>query len=78
MIGDMLIVDAVVHPYNLAIDNQDPAAKAQLETVYAAYCLSSDAGHAEYALTHEEFFSESVEVSKLRRALWTPDRMRSA
>ena len=54
----MVVVDAVVHPYNLAIDNQDPAAKAQLETVYAAHCMSFDSAHAEYALTHEEFFSD--------------------
>jgi hypothetical protein len=31
VIGDMPIVDAVVHPYNLAVDNQDPAAKARLQ-----------------------------------------------
>jgi uncharacterized protein len=53
VIGDMLIVDAVVHPYNLAAENQDPAAKAQLETVYAAHCLSFDSAHSEYVLTHE-------------------------
>lgn len=57
MIGDSIVVDAVVHPYNLALDNQNPAAREQLETVYAAHCLSFDPGHARYALTHEEFFS---------------------
>ena len=30
MIADMAVVDAVVHPYNLAPQNQDSAAQAQL------------------------------------------------
>ena len=28
MISDMVVVDAVVHPYDLALPNQNPAAKA--------------------------------------------------
>jgi hypothetical protein len=31
MIDDKVVVDAVVHPYNLAPDNQNPDAHAQLE-----------------------------------------------
>ena len=58
MIDDMLVVDAVVHPYNLAPRNQNPAAAAQLEAVYAAHCMSFDTVHAQFALTKEEFFSD--------------------
>jgi uncharacterized protein len=58
VIDDMLVVDAVVHPYNLAPNNQNPAARPQLETVYAAHCMSFDAAHARFALTEEEFFSD--------------------
>jgi predicted TIM-barrel fold metal-dependent hydrolase len=58
MIEDMVIVDAVVHPYNLAPENQDPTAKAQLETVYAAHKLSFDPRNEQFMLTHDEFFSD--------------------
>jgi len=58
MINDMVVVDAVVHPYNLSPANQDPAAKAQLESVYAAHRMSFDARNAAYMLSHEEFFSD--------------------
>ena len=58
MIEDMIVVDAVVHPYDLAPQNQDPAAQAQLETVYAAHRLSFDPPNAQYMLSHEEFFSD--------------------
>jgi hypothetical protein len=42
MIGDAIVVDAVVHPYNLAPKNQDPTAQAQLDSVYAAHRLAAD------------------------------------
>jgi hypothetical protein len=58
VIDAMLVVDAVVHPYDLSPANQDPAAKAQLETVYAAHRLSFDPGHAHFMLSHDEFFSD--------------------
>jgi uncharacterized protein len=58
MIADRLVVDAVVHPYNLSPENQDPAARAQLETVYAAHKLSFDPPNMRYMLTPEEFFSD--------------------
>jgi len=54
VIGDMLIVDAVVQPYNLAPGHQDPAAQF-------------DSAHAEYQLTHKEFFSE-VSFETIARA----------
>jgi predicted TIM-barrel fold metal-dependent hydrolase len=58
MIGDMLVVDAVIHPYNLAPENQNPAAQAQLETVYAAHRMSIDERNSDYMLSHAEFFSD--------------------
>jgi predicted TIM-barrel fold metal-dependent hydrolase len=58
MIDDALVVDAVVHPYDLAPANQDPLAEPQLESVYAAHRLATDAEHAEYVLSHDEFFSD--------------------
>ena len=58
MIEDMIVVDAVVHPYDLAPQNQDPAARAQLETVYAAHRMSFDPPNQQYMLSHEEFFSD--------------------
>lgn len=39
MINPSIVVDAVVHPYNLASENQNPAGLALLETVYSAHVL---------------------------------------
>jgi uncharacterized protein len=58
VIGESIVVDAVVHPYNLSIENQNPAAQAQLDSVYAAHVLATDEAHAEYALTRDEFFTD--------------------
>jgi predicted TIM-barrel fold metal-dependent hydrolase len=58
VIGDLLVADAVVHPYNLAADNRDPRSQAQLDAVYAAHELATDPEHVEYLLTREEFFSD--------------------
>lgn len=58
MIGDMVVVDAVVHPYDLALPNQVSSAKEQLEAVYAAHRMASDAQHQHYVLNHDEFFSD--------------------
>jgi len=58
VIGDAVIVDAVVHPYDLAPANQNPDARAQLDAVYAAHCLATDDAHAEYRLSAEEFFTD--------------------
>jgi uncharacterized protein len=58
MIGSNIVVDAVVHPWNLSPANQNPQAGAQLEAVYAAHRLSSDAAHSEYVLDREEFFTD--------------------
>src|ERR1700677_2446240 len=58
MIGNQIVVDAVVHPWNLAKSTQNPEATAQLEAVYAAHQLSSDAAHREYVLNRDEFFTD--------------------
>ncbi len=58
MIDTMVIADAVVHPYNLEPENQNPEAGPQLDSVYAAHTLSSDAAHAEYVMSRDEFFSD--------------------
>jgi predicted TIM-barrel fold metal-dependent hydrolase len=58
VIGDAVVVDAVVHPYNLSPENQNPAATEQLESVYAAHRLATGEEHADYQLSREEFFSD--------------------
>jgi hypothetical protein len=58
MIGDTVVVDAVVHPYNLAPANQNPAATQQLEAVYKAHVLATGPNHPEHMLTRDEFFSD--------------------
>jgi predicted TIM-barrel fold metal-dependent hydrolase len=58
MIGDAVVVDAVVHPYNLSPGNQNPAAQPQLDTVFAAHEISMDAEHAEYSMSRDEFFTD--------------------
>ncbi len=54
----MMIVDAVVHPWNMSPQNQNPAAQAQIDAVYASHKLSYDAAHADYILQPDEFFQD--------------------
>ena len=42
MIDEMVIVDAEVHPWNMAPENQNPTAQAQIDAVYASHKLSPD------------------------------------
>jgi len=58
MIGDAIVVDAVVHPYDLAPANQNPQAQAQLDAVYAAHTIAGDPQRPEFTLTREEFFTD--------------------
>ncbi|MFC9427008.1 amidohydrolase family protein [Streptomyces sp. NPDC056987] len=60
MIGDTVVVDAVVHPYNLSSENRNPDAAEQLESVYAAHLLATgDARELrDYRLDRDEFFSD--------------------
>jgi uncharacterized protein len=58
MMDDMVIVDAVVHPWNMSPQNQNPAAQAQIDAVYASHKLSYDEAHAEFILQPDEFFRD--------------------
>lgn len=53
-----MIVDAVVHPWNMSPENQNPAAQAQIDAVYASHRLSYDEAHADYVLQPDEFFRD--------------------
>src|ERR1700678_1354927 len=58
MIDDMVVVDAVVHPYNLSPANHNPDANEHLEALYPAHRLATADEHAEYQLDRAEFFSD--------------------
>lgn len=58
MIDDMVIVDAVVHPWNMSPENQNPAAQAQIDAVYASHKLSYDAANSDFILQPNEFFRD--------------------
>jgi uncharacterized protein len=53
-----MIVDAVVHPWNMAPENQNPAAQAQIDAVYASHKLSYDEAHSDFILQPDEFFRD--------------------
>lgn len=53
-----VIVDAVFHPWNLSPENQNPAARAQLDAVHASHKLSLDDANRRYELTDGEIFSD--------------------
>jgi len=58
MIDQQLVIDAVVHPYDLSAGNCVPEYQAQLDAVYAAHRMSFDEAHRAFMLTHDEFFSD--------------------
>ena len=58
MIDGMIVVDAVVHPWNMAPANQNPDAQAQIDAVYASHKLSFNDANAEYILQPDEFFRD--------------------
>lgn len=60
MINDMVIVDAVVHPWNMSPENQNPAALPQIEAVYASHRLSYDEANARYIMQPDEFFRDQT------------------
>ena len=67
MIGNQVVVDAVVHPWNLSSENQNSDSQAQLEAVYAAHQLSTDAQHNQYVLSREVFFKD-ISFDKIAQA----------
>ena len=58
MIDNMLVIDAVVHPYDLSESNQVAAYRSQLDAVYAAHGMSFDDAHRTHMLAHDEFFTD--------------------
>jgi predicted TIM-barrel fold metal-dependent hydrolase len=58
MIDNMLVIDAVVHPYDLSEENQVATYRSQLDAVYAAHRMSFDDAHRAHMLTYDEFFSD--------------------
>jgi len=70
MLGSTVVVDAVVHPYNLGPDNQAEGAAAQLEAVYGAHRLAFGDRYGSYVLSREEFFSD-FPFDILAQALFT-------
>lgn len=58
MLDGTVVVDAVVHPYNLDASNQNPAAREQLESVYGAHVYATGPDHPEHMLSREEFFTD--------------------
>ena len=58
MIDGKIIVDAVVHPWNMSPENQNPVAMEQVEAVYAAHRLSYDEANRHYILQPDEFYRD--------------------
>lgn len=58
MLDGSVVVDAVVHPYNLDPANQNPMAREQLEAVYGAHVVATGPDHPQHLLQREEFFSD--------------------
>ena len=58
MIGNDLIVDAVVHPYDMGPDNRPAGDDTQFRALHAFHVLSSGPGHPEWTLTEDEFFTD--------------------
>lgn len=58
MIDNKLVIDAVVHPYDLSESNQVPTYRPQLDAVYAAHGMSFDDAHRTHMLARDEFFSD--------------------
>jgi predicted TIM-barrel fold metal-dependent hydrolase len=56
MLAGRVVVDAVVHPYNLAPENWNPAAVEQVEAVHRFHLDCHDPANAHYALGRDEFF----------------------
>jgi uncharacterized protein len=69
MLGETLVVDAVVHPYNLAPENQIPEAREQLEAVHAYHRLCTGP-NPEYVLDAEEFLID-FDHEALTNAIFT-------
>ena len=58
MLDGQLIIDAVVHPWNMSPENQNPAAMPQVEAVYASHKLSFDEANSHFILQPDEFYRD--------------------
>ncbi|WP_234180775.1 amidohydrolase family protein [Sphingopyxis sp. NFH-91] len=58
MLDGQLIIDAVVHPWNMSPENQNPAAMPQVEAVYASHKLSFDEANSHFVLQPDEFYRD--------------------
>ena len=58
MLAGSVVVDAVVHPFNIGPDNQAVGAEPQLEALYGAHRLAFGDRFQDYVLSREEFFSD--------------------
>jgi len=56
MINDMLVVDAVVHPYNLSPENIQPGGEELVDLTHRTHVAFTGPGREEYALSREEFY----------------------
>jgi uncharacterized protein len=73
VIGDMVVVDAVVHPYNLDAGNRAAGAEPQLEAVYAAHEMATRPDQKAFRLSREEFFID-FPFDAMARALFLESR----
>lgn len=67
MINGNLVIDAVVHPWNMAPENQNPESKAQIAAVHAAHLMSVDDDNAQYRLADDEIFRD-IDYDTIARA----------
>jgi len=69
MLAGRVVVDAVVHPYNLAPENWNPEAVDQVEAVHRFHLQCHDPANAHYALRREEFYVD-FDTDALTHALF--------
>jgi uncharacterized protein len=58
VLGGSVVVDAVVHPFNIGPENRAAGAEPQLEALYGAHRLAFGDCYSDYVLSRDEFFSD--------------------
>src|ERR1700739_165066 len=58
VLGGSVVVDAVVHPFNIGPENRAAGAEPQLEALYGAHRLAFGDCYGDYVLSRDEFFSD--------------------
>ncbi len=74
MIDGAVVVDAVVHPYNLSSDNQVPENFEQLRAVHTSHVICTGRDLPEYVLDESEFLVD-FDHEALTRALFTESQV---